>query len=43
MAKKRKKRKSSKPKKMRVGECRTTENGTKYCKLKNGKVKFKRG
>ena len=38
-----KRRKKSKRGKMRVGECRTTKTGTKYCKLKNGKVKFRRG
>lgn len=38
------KRKTSRKRgKMRVGECRRTKAGTKFCKLQNGKVKFKRG
>lgn len=29
--------------KMRAGSCGCTKTGRKYCKLKNGKVKFKSG
>lgn len=27
--------------KMRAGTCKCAKNGTKVCKLKNGKVKFR--
>ncbi|MFH1267096.1 MAG: hypothetical protein ABIK89_15320, partial [Planctomycetota bacterium] len=39
MAKKSKK--SRRP--MKKGECRRTKSGQKYCKLANGKVKFRKG
>ena len=28
---------------MKAGTCGCTKNGQKYCKLKNGKVKFVKG
>ena len=45
MARKRAKKKRAKKSAstMRAGTCRCTSNGVKYCKLQNGKVKFKKG
>lgn len=31
----------AKAKKMRVGACGCTKTGVRYCKMKNGKVKFR--
>jgi len=36
-------KKSKKSKAMKKGECRRTKSGQKYCKLANGKVKFRKG
>jgi hypothetical protein len=33
----------AKAKKMRAGSCGCTKTGRKFCKLKNGKVKFRKG
>lgn len=41
MARKRKSR-SRKPTPMRKGTCRVAKNGRKYCRLKNGKVVWKK-
>jgi len=43
MARKRAKSKRAKKSKMAVGTCRRTPAGVLYCKLSNGKVKFRKG